>query len=228
MTTIDTSDTNVQANPQLKISEASSTHTLGHHAQEAVDLIAEYVTVPDAVSKLNYLIDLEKHLEDCRNLIEKERSTLECLRNQNVHVELVEFAEDAGFGSIDEMLKALGLVNGESPTTVKPPSTHEDANGQTSIPVDQQNVNKVAAQRNAYPQAPAVYQFKSTIDPTKGYTGSLRGAKGNWVKKHEDGKPDMKYFCESTADEIAEMQKLRDDYIKVMDAKREARAAKKQ
>lgn len=85
-----------------------------------------------------------------------------------------------------------------------------------------------SASRNSYPQAPAVYKFKSTIDPSKGFTDSLRGAKGDWVKKHEDGKPDMTYFRESTAVEIAEMQKLRDDYIKRMDAKREARAAKKQ
>ncbi len=85
-----------------------------------------------------------------------------------------------------------------------------------------------SASRNSYPKAPAVYQYKSTIDPSKGFTGSLRGAKGDWVKKHADGKPDMNYFREATANEIAEMQLLRDEYIKATDKMREDRAAKKQ
>ena len=128
-------------------------------------------------------------------------------------------ARNLGYAGLEEQIAKFarhGLLKLPEPT-----------NDHQADRVDQTD-EKANVKRYPYPKAPAVYQFKSTIDPSKGFTGSLRGAKGDWVKKHADGKPDMNYFREATTSEIAEMQLLRDEYIKSTDKMREDRAAKKQ
>jgi hypothetical protein len=96
--------------------------------------------------------------------------------------------------------------------------------------VAQPNESKQNVKRDSYPKAQKVYEYlykPDHADFTKGFTSSLRNLTGDWVKKTPDGKADMSYYRKSTDEEKAEMQRRRDEYVKAMDAKREARAAKK-
>jgi hypothetical protein len=178
---------------------ASATLTLGHYVAEAVKFIDEFDKVPDAVTKLSVLVDLEEHLEDWRNLIENERAPLERQRHQDVLVELNQFAEERDYESVEKMLADLGVVL-SSPVQDKVTAEPElAAESDTQAKVHPNPKRKVLK-----------YLLIGDHDNYKrGHNGSFTGQKPAWAKPYMNGKViDDTKFRLATADEIAAMEAL--------------------
>lgn len=163
-------------------------------------------------------------LQDLNALLDKELADAHWIKLNYEVGDLDNLAEKHGYPDLDAMLAIHGFVKADS-IKVRDDNTSE-----------QSGAEETKAKR-VVDKSPKVYQFllkeeynnNGKVDFKKGHNGTLKGTppKGdNWHYK-KDRKPDMDYYREAAPDEIAEMQRIREEYIKRMDEKREARAAKK-
>lgn len=180
---------------------ASGTITLGHYAQEAVKLVAEFDEDPDVITKLAILVDLSEQLDDWQKLIDNVSAPLERQRQRQQAgiVGLKQYAEGAGFNSLEEMLADLGF-GVSSPVQDKATTVPESA-------TDSANAEKV------HPNAKRKV-FKELLignhdNYKRGHNGSFKGQKPHWCPIDPSGKGhDQTKFRLATEDEIAEMKAL--------------------
>jgi hypothetical protein len=185
--------------PAQNAALASATLTLGHYVAEAVKFVDEFDKVPDAVTKLSVLVDLEEHLEDWKNLIEKQRAPLERQRNHAVLVELDEFAVEHDFESIAKMLADLGLI------VSSPVRDQVTAEPEFAAEFDTQPKVHPNPKRKVYK-----FLLNGNHDNyTRGHNGSFTGQKPAWAKQYVNGKViDHTKFHEADAGEIVAMEAL--------------------